>query len=117
VNYPILGRDAFRTATGVHAAAVLKAARRGDTWLEDMVYSSVPASMIGRRQVIEIGPMSGVANVIHWLGHHGFEPEPHLVDAIFEAAKRAKSVLTDEEIRRLAVEAGAKPVSTSPSRD
>ncbi len=113
VNYPILGRDAFRTATGVHAAAVLKASRLGDTWLENMVYSSVPASMIGREQVIEIGPLSGVANVVYWLTRHGFETEPVLVDAIFEAAKRSKSVLTDEEIRRLVTEKGGKPLASS----
>src|SRR5437764_1244545 len=29
-NYPVLGRDAFRTATGVNAAAVIKAKRKGD---------------------------------------------------------------------------------------
>ena len=28
VNYPLSGRDAFRTATGVHAAAVIKAAKQ-----------------------------------------------------------------------------------------
>ena len=28
-NYPVMGEDAFRTATGVHAAAVIKAFRKG----------------------------------------------------------------------------------------
>ncbi len=112
-NYPVLGRDAFRTATGVHAAAVLKARRRGDAWLEDMVYSSVPAAMIGREQVIEIGPLSGVANVAYWLERHGFEAEPDLIDHVFRAAKGSQTVLTDEEIRHLVAEHGGRPAASN----
>ena len=66
-NYPIVGRDAFRTATGVHAAAVVKAWKKGDRELMDMVYSAVPASLVGREQEIDVGPMSGKSNVIFWL--------------------------------------------------
>ena len=98
VNYPVLGRDAFRTATGVHAAAVIKAARHGDAWLTDNIYSGVPASMFGLEQVIEIGPMSGVSNVTFWLTKRGIEPEEVLVHAIFDAAKTSPHVLTDAEI-------------------
>src|SRR5439155_24951178 len=75
-NYPVVGRDAFRTATGVHAAAVIKAFKKGEDWLADRVYSGVPASWVGRRQTIEIGPMSGESNVIHWLEEQGIEPTP-----------------------------------------
>src|SRR6266567_3466018 len=77
-NYPIVGKDAFRTGTGVHAAAIIKARKKGDEWLADRVYSGVPASMVGRRQVIEIGPMSGLSNVHCWLENHGIEPRPAL---------------------------------------
>lgn len=103
-NYPVVGRDAFRTATGVHAAAVIKAAKRGDAWLQDMIYSGVPASLVGRDQEIEIGPMSGVANVSYWLTRRGIEADPTLVDRIFQAAKQAKAVLTDQEILALVEE-------------
>jgi 2-isopropylmalate synthase len=109
VNYPVVGRDAFRTATGVHAAAVVKAARKGDPLLADMIYSGVPAAMVGREQEIEIGPMSGVANVIYWLVHRGFDPDPALVDGIFQAAKRAKSVLEEAEILRVVRDHGEAP--------
>ncbi|HET9235290.1 MAG TPA: 2-isopropylmalate synthase, partial [Candidatus Eisenbacteria bacterium] len=109
VNYPVVGRDAFRTATGVHAAAVVKAARRGDFWLADRVYSGVPAEMVGRTQLIEIGPMSGVANVSYWLSSRGYDPAPELVDRIFQAAKQAKAVLEDGEIERIIAEFGVKP--------
>jgi 2-isopropylmalate synthase len=98
-NYPIGGRDAFRTGTGVHAAAIIKARRKGDEWLADRVYSGVPAAMVGRRQVIEIGPMSGVSNVQYWLQERGIEARPELVDAIFRRAKESDHVLRDEEIR------------------
>src|SRR2546430_11142091 len=48
VNYPLAGADAFRTATGVHAAAIIKAQRKGDRWLADRVYSGVPAGEFGK---------------------------------------------------------------------
>ncbi|MFI5370443.1 MAG: LeuA family protein [Candidatus Eisenbacteria bacterium] len=98
-NYPAVGRDAFRTGTGVHAAAVIKAYRKGEDWLADRVYSGVPASMIGRRQEIEVGPMSGRSNVEHWLRSHGIEPTPERVDAVFARAKTVDRVLSDDEIR------------------
>src|SRR5207245_1375563 len=72
-NYPVVGRDAFRTATGVHAAAVIKAFKKGDAELVDAVYSGVPASLVGRQQEIEIGPLSGRSNVIYWLERRGYE--------------------------------------------
>lgn len=101
INYPVVGRDAFRTATGVHAAAVIKAFKKGDTWLADAVYSGVPANQFGREQVIEIGPMSGKSNVIFWLERHGVEPSTERVDRIFNRAKMSKSVLADEEVMAL----------------
>jgi isopropylmalate/homocitrate/citramalate synthase len=97
-NHPIVGRDAFRTGTGVHAAAIIKARHKGDEWLADRVYSGVPASMVGRHQKIEVGPMSGESNVHYWLKERGIEGTPELVAAIFGAAKKSDRVLTDEEI-------------------
>jgi 2-isopropylmalate synthase len=98
-NYPVLGRDAFRTATGVHAAAVVKAARKGDRALVDSVYSAIPAAMVGREQVIEIGPMSGRSNVTYWLEKRGLTVDDALVDRILQKAKRSSTVLTEVEIR------------------
>jgi 2-isopropylmalate synthase len=97
-NYPIVGRDAFRTGTGVHAAAIIKARKKGDEWLSDRVYSGVPASMVGRHQVIEVGPMSGLSNVQCWLETRGLELRAELVDAIFRAGKESDHVLEDHEI-------------------
>lgn len=101
VNYPVLGRDAFRTGTGVHAAAIAKAKKKGEDWLADRVYSGVPASWFGLKQQIEIGHMSGESNVIYWLVEHGFEPKRAWVDAIFSKAKTMNRNLTDEEIRAI----------------
>jgi len=98
-NYPAVGRDAFRTGTGVHAAAVIKAYRKGDDWLADRVYSGVPASLIGRRQEIEVGPMSGESNVVSWLETRKLEATPERVKAIFQRAKTVDRVLTEDEIR------------------
>ncbi|MCK4462457.1 MAG: 2-isopropylmalate synthase, partial [candidate division Zixibacteria bacterium] len=82
-NYPAMGRDAFRTSTGVHAAAIIKAQNKGHDWLADRVYSGVPASMVGLKQVIDIGFMSGVSNIVYWLKTRGIEPDKKLVDEIF----------------------------------
>jgi 2-isopropylmalate synthase len=101
VNYPVFGRDAFRTATGVHAAAVIKSYRKGDRELADLVYSGVPAGQFGLEQVVEIGPMSGKSNVIYWLEKRGIEASDDRVTRIFERAKQASAVLADEEIMRL----------------
>ena len=100
-NYPVVGRDAFRTATGVHAAAVIKALRKNDASLVDAVYSSVPASLVGRQQVIEVGPMSGKSNVVYWLERRGFPVTDDVVDRIFTKAKSSSSVLTEKEILQL----------------
>lgn len=101
-NWPVFGRDAFRTATGVHAAALVKAEAKGDAWLADRIYSGVAAGLFGLRQRIEIGPMSGMSNVKHWLAEHGYDAEDEALAArVFEAAKRADHTLDDEELRQL----------------
>lgn len=98
-DYPVFGEDAFRTGTGVHAAAIIKAKRKGDRWLEDRVYSGVPASRFGRRQRIEISPVSGKSNVRYWLEEHGYDGEDgELVDALFDLAKRSDHTLSHGEI-------------------
>jgi 2-isopropylmalate synthase len=106
-NYPVLGRDAFRTGTGVHAAAIIKARAKGDEALADLVYSGVPASLVGRRQEIEVGPMSGESNVVFWLERRGITPERELVETIFRAAKESSRVLAEEEVLALCRARGA----------
>lgn len=100
-NYPVFGRDAFRTATGVHAAAVIKSYRKGDQHLADIIYSGVPAGEFGLEQVIEIGPMSGKSNVIYWLEKRGIEADETRVNRIYERAKSAHGVLEEHEILEL----------------
>jgi 2-isopropylmalate synthase len=100
-NYPVVGKDAFRTATGVHAAAVVKALRKDDLELVDAVYSAVPASLVGREQEIDGGPMSGKSNVVFWLEKRGLPATDELVDRIFSKAKASSSVLTESEILEL----------------
>jgi 2-isopropylmalate synthase len=97
-NYPVLGEDAFRTGTGVHAAAVIKAMRKGESWLANRVYSGVPAEYFGRQHVIEIGPMSGQSNVVYWLEAHGIEPDPPLVEDIFACCKQRDRLLSEQEV-------------------
>lgn len=98
INAPIIGRDAFRTATGVHASAVIKAKKKGDAWLADRVYSGVPAGWIGREQEIEIGHMSGMSNVQHYLESRGLDSSHEIAQAVLQAAKRSSRVLSEEEI-------------------
>ncbi len=98
INYPLVGADAFRTATGVHAAAIIKALQKKDTWLADRVYSGVPAGMFGRQQEIVIGFMSGASNVNHWLAAHGVTSDEALVSEILKSAKTLDHIMTDAEI-------------------
>src|SRR5215207_6145675 len=101
LNYPVFGRDAFRTATGVHAAAVIKSFRKGDDELADLIYSGVPAGQFGLKQIIDVGPMSGKSNVVYWLESRGLEPTGERVQRIYDHAKGAHGVLSDEEVMRL----------------
>lgn len=100
-NYPVVGRDAFRTATGVHAAAIIKAYKKRDEHLANVVYSGVPSNLFGLEQVIEVGPMSGRSNVIYWLEKRGLSPDEDTINRIYDAAKKSTRVLTDEEILAL----------------
>jgi isopropylmalate/homocitrate/citramalate synthase len=104
---PIVGRDAFRTSTGVHASAIAKAGKAGGEALVDMVYSAVPASWLGRKQEIEVGPMSGASNVRSWLLEHGCQADEAAAARILAAAKRADRILTDGELHALV--AGGSP--------
>jgi 2-isopropylmalate synthase len=97
-NYPVVGSDAFRTATGVHASAVVKAFRRQDRALMDAVYASVPASLVGREQQIDIGPMSGRSNVLYWLERRGLAVGDAAIDRVLATAKASSRTLTDEQI-------------------
>jgi len=98
INYPLVGHDAFRTATGVHAAAIIKAQAKGDDWLADRVYSGVPAGMFGRKQEICIGYMSGASNVTFWLKSRNIEPTDSLVKAVLAKAKASNHILSDDEV-------------------
>jgi 2-isopropylmalate synthase len=98
VNYPVLGEDAFRTTTGVHAAAVIKAFKKNDVELANSVYSGVPSHVFGLEQVIDIGPMSGKSNVVFWLERRGLPVDEKCVERIFKKAKASDHTLTDEEI-------------------
>jgi hypothetical protein len=101
-NYPVLGKDAFETGTGVHAAAVIKAFRKGDIELADAVYSGVPAGMVGLQQTIAVGPMSGKSNATFVLERLGIDPTEARVQAVLAAGKTSKRLLSDDEIRAVA---------------
>src|SRR4029077_19198366 len=110
-NYPVVGRDAFRTATGVHAAAIVKAYKKDDHELANSIYSGVPSHLFGLEQVIEIGPMSGKSNVLYWLEKGGIPASDELVEQISGAAKKSERGVTEEEILAL-----LGPVAVSSNR-
>jgi 2-isopropylmalate synthase len=103
-NYPVVGHDAFRTATGVHAAAIVKAFHSKNPELADVVYSGVPSHLFGLDQIIEVGPMSGKSNVLFWLERHGIPANDAVVNRILGVAKQSTRVLTDNEMHSLATE-------------
>ncbi len=96
-NHPLLGANAFRTATGVHAAAIVKALGQSAT-LADRVYSAVPISRFANGHDIRIGYMSGTSNVVHWLRRHSIEPSEPLVTRILDRARATNRVLRDDEV-------------------
>lgn len=99
-SYPVFGHDAFRTGTGVHAAAIIKAQQKGDDWLVDRVYSGIPAGEFGLQQIIEISHVSGMSNVKHWLAAHGYDAaDEGLCQHVFALAKQTSRVLSEQEIR------------------
>jgi 2-isopropylmalate synthase len=108
-NYPVVGADAFRTATGVHAAAVVKAFRKGDRALMDAVYAAVPASLVGRQQEIEVGPLSGRSNVVFWLESRGLPATDEIIDRVFAAAKASNRMLTHAQVQAIVDEAQKLP--------
>jgi isopropylmalate/homocitrate/citramalate synthase len=97
-NYPVVGDDAFRTATGVHAAAIIKAYHKDDVVLANTVYSGVPSHVFGLEQIIDIGPMSGKSNVHWWLERHGIPLSDAVVDRIYQRAKQSDHTLSEAEI-------------------
>lgn len=97
-SYPVFGRDAYRTGTGIHTAAMLKGRRQGDEEVSELVYAAAPARWFGQRALIEVGPMSGESNVLYWLESHGVDPAPGLVKAIRRRAKHSSKTLADDEI-------------------
>ncbi len=105
-NYSVFGKDAFETGTGVHAAAVIKAFKKGDTWLANRVYSGVPADLVGLEQVIAVGPMSGKSNVTYFLEKRGIAPTDEQVQQVLDLAKKTPRLLTEDEILGAA---GVKP--------
>src|SRR5947207_6325369 len=111
-NYPVVGEDAFRTATGVHAAAVIKAIKKNDVELANAVYSGVPSQLFGMEQVKDIGPMSGKSNVLCWLERHGITAAEEVAERIYKRAKNSYHTLSDDEI---SVEVARKAVV--PPRD
>jgi len=96
-NHPLVGAGAFRTATGVHAAAIRKAERQA-AWLSERVYGAVPSSAVGRTQEVCIGPMSGRANVEHWLSLRGLSLDEALIQRLLLCARASDHVLEDAEV-------------------
>jgi len=109
-GYPVFGSDAFRTATGVHAAAVIKAFKKGETELANTVYSGVPSHLFGLEQIIDIGPMSGRSNVTFWLEKRGIQPTEERVNAVYDKAKHSDRLLTTEEVLE-AIHATSTPLA------
>ncbi|MFO0747434.1 MAG: LeuA family protein [Myxococcota bacterium] len=98
-NYPVVGGDAFRTATGVHASAIVKARRKAGARVANTIYSGVPSHLVGRDQLIEIGPFSGESNVMAWLSRQDLAQNPTVIAEILRAAKTSDHTLADDELR------------------
>jgi 2-isopropylmalate synthase len=100
-NYPAMGQDVFTTSAGIHAAAILKAHEKADALVKDSVYSSIPASNLGREQEVLIDSASGVSNVKYWLGVRGRQCDDESIEKVLRVAKANGRPLNDGEIERI----------------
>jgi len=101
--HAVVGADAFRTGTGAHATALVKALRAGDRSLADAVCSAVPASIVGAEHRVDVSPVSGLSNVRWWLSQHGYDPSDLvLMRELLLAVKQTQRVATDDELRDMA---------------
>ena len=100
-GYPVFGADAFRTGSGVHAAAMEKALDKG-RGVRDKLYSSVSAGELGLEQRVEVSYLSGRANVRAWLEAHGFDDtDEELCAALLDHAKKSRGLLAEDELREV----------------
>jgi 2-isopropylmalate synthase len=101
-NYPAMGRDVFKTSAGVHASAIMKAHEKGNTSVKDAIYSSVPASLLGRGQEVLIDASSGANNVKYWLTINGYRKDnADAIKKVLIMAKAGHGPLSDDQIRRI----------------
>jgi 2-isopropylmalate synthase len=99
---PLIGSDAFRTGSGAHATALVKALRAGDPWLADNVISGVPAGLLGLENRVDISPVSGLSNVRWWLARHGYDASDQvLTRELLLAVKQTQRAATDDELHEL----------------
>lgn len=97
--HPVIGADAFRSGTGAHATALVKALRAGDRSMADDVASAVPAGLVGAEHRVDVSPVSGLSNVRWWLAQHGYDPgDLVLMRELLLAVKQTQRVATDDEL-------------------
>lgn len=103
-TYPGFGKNAFRTQSGIHSAAIIKAKKKGLYDIANTIYSSVPAELIGRVQEIELGPMSGKSNVCYILDKYNIEKTDKNISFLLEKAKSSNHVFSSQEIESIIAE-------------
>lgn len=105
---PIVGADAFTTATGTHAGALVKARALGSDF-EDLVYSAVSAAAIGRRQNLVISANSGRAGVKAVLDDLGCPSDPATIQAVLSYCRQHNRTLSSAAQVREALPAAPPP--------
>jgi 2-isopropylmalate synthase len=102
-NYPAFGAGVFQTSAGVHASAIYKAHKLQDEKVKDIIYSSIPAEALGRKQEIKIDSSSGISNVLYWLAERSLNADTDAIHRVLSLAKRLDSPLNDIQINKLIV--------------
>lgn len=102
VGFPVIGQDAFRTGTGVHAAALVKSRPFGVA-MEDAIYSGVPAGLVGRSQEIVVTTLSGRNGIRSVLIGLDLPHDEVTVQRVFDYAKAGNRRVGEDELRRVAL--------------
>lgn len=99
-NYPGLGEKVYRTASGIHAAAELKAGQLGLKGTTP--YSAVSPEWVNRETDVVVGPLSGSHNVRFVAERLGIPATNEFIARALDVAKSANRILTDQDIKNIA---------------
>lgn len=97
-NHPLIGADVFSTESGIHAAGIDNARKKGLN-VSGIIYSAVSPEVVGRETIVNIGPLGGIHSVKWVLDRMGVPSSAELTSALLMQARIQNRALTPSEIK------------------